>query len=117
LQAFRYFKHLRDKHYVHDENAYAQCIPCAALNSGNKSYKIEKIFTLAMVETIEQANYSNLHLLISQAQDWLNLELDQLFNELTGELEAQPYELLCSISEVKYTAPGLDAISKRREVP
>ena len=41
--AFDYFKGLRNKHIVHDENSCSQSIPGAILNNGNKAYKIEKI--------------------------------------------------------------------------
>ena len=118
LQAFRYFKNLRNKHFIHDENPYGQSIPCAGLNGGNKTYKIEKVFTLAIyIETMEQNNYSNLHLLITQAQDWVARESDRLFNLLAGELEVLPYSKLLSFEDVKYIVPGPETVSQRRAGP
>lgn len=35
MQSFEYFKHLRDKHVVHDANSYSQSIPGAVLNRGD----------------------------------------------------------------------------------
>lgn len=43
LEAFKYYKDLRNKHVVHDENSYAQSIPGAILNNGKKPYKIGDI--------------------------------------------------------------------------
>ena len=43
LLAFNYFKVLRNKHFIHDVNSYAQSIPGAVLNNGTKDYKIEEI--------------------------------------------------------------------------
>src|ERR1700730_1865336 len=37
---FDYFKNLRDKHVIHDENAYSHCLPAAALNDGTKPFMV-----------------------------------------------------------------------------
>lgn len=47
LALHRYFVDLRDKHIAHDENPFAQCTPTAALNRGDKPFKIERIICLA----------------------------------------------------------------------
>lgn len=47
LDVYNFFKVLRNKHFIHDENSYAQSIPGAILNNGGKSYKVEKLFVLA----------------------------------------------------------------------
>ena len=66
LVAFVYFDNLRDKHLVHDVNPYAQPIPGAILNKPGFGPKIAKIICSGMVaNTLEFANVSNLHLLIS----------------------------------------------------
>jgi hypothetical protein len=88
LLAFDYFKNLRNKHLVHDENAYAQAVPGAILNQRDAPYKIEKIVCLsAIAETLVQSNYSNLHLLIDLAARWLRGQFDQLCEALTADLE------------------------------
>ena len=77
---FDYFKNLRNKHFIHDENSYAQSLPGAVLNKGNKPFKIEKIICVNTVaETLEQENYSNLQLLIEKARDWVDKEFEALF--------------------------------------
>ena len=47
ILAFNYFKSLRNKHMVHDENSYSQSLPGAILNNGAKTYKVEKIVCFA----------------------------------------------------------------------
>jgi hypothetical protein len=46
LEIHQYFKDLRNKHIIHDENDVAQCWPGAAINDGKQSYKVEKIIRL-----------------------------------------------------------------------
>jgi len=115
LTAFNYFKELRHKHIVHDENSYAQSIPGAILNGRHKAYKIEKIVCLsAIAETLSQENYNNLSLLIETAKQWVVGEFDMICGNLTKELEAKPYDELMHREAITYTAPGLDQISKNR---
>lgn len=114
--AFNYFRNLRNKHVVHDENSYAQSIPGAVLNKGDKKYKIEKILTLnAVANTLEQANFSNLKLLIGKAHTWVDSEFDTLCDILTRELEEESYEALLAKEAVSYRAPTVNEISKNRK--
>jgi hypothetical protein len=118
LMAFRYFKALRNKHLVHDENSYAQSIPGAILNGGNNHYKIEKIICFAAIgETLEQANYGNLKLLIQKAREWVIAEFDALCERLTADLEKESYESLLARKAVTYAVPTVDEIEHRRKAP
>jgi hypothetical protein len=115
MVAYKYFKDLRDKHLVHDENAYAQSLPAAALNDGRKGYKIEKIVCLdVQAETLDQGNFSNLKLLIARAREWVVTEFDQVCAILTKDLERETYESLCARREVKFTIPKLEELGKSR---
>ncbi len=118
LTAFNYFKDLRNKHFVHDENSYAQSIPCAILNKPDKSYKIEKIVCFSAIgETLEQGNWNNLHLLIQTARKWVVVEFDKLCKIITKDLEAKPYEGLNNLEPVTYTVPKIEALKKNRNKP
>ena len=118
LTAFNYFKNLRNKHFIHDDNSYAQSIPCAILNKPAKSYKIEKIVCFSAIgETLEQGNWNNLHLLIQTARKWVVVEFDILCDTITKELEAKPYEDLNNLEPVTYTVPKIDDLKKNRNAP
>lgn len=118
LLAFDYFKHLRNKHLLHDENAYAQALPGAILNQRGHPYKIEKIVCLsAIAETLVQGNYSNLHLLIDVAKKWVEQQFGELCDLLTGELERLSYEDLDAREAMIYTAPALDELKVARNAP
>jgi hypothetical protein len=118
LVAFSYFKELRDRHFVHDENSHAQSVPGAILNRRDKPYKIEKIVCFSvMAETLGQDNYNNLHLLVQTAQTWVVNEFDALCQTLTKELEAKSYDELDSREPITYKAPTIDEIGKNRNAP
>lgn len=118
LMAFEYFKDLRNKHFIHDENSYAQSIPGAVLNNGTKGYKIEKIVCLAAFgATLEQGNYGNLKLLIEKARAWVVSEFESLCERLTASLEQETYESLLARDAINYRVPTIDEISCSRKTP
>lgn len=114
-EVFEYFQHLRDKHIIHDENAYAQSIPGAVLNRGDKAYKIEKILCFgAHGNTLEQGNYSNLKLLIEKALAWVVSEFDTCCEFVTKDLEGIPYDELLKRPDMTYRVPGMEKIGANR---
>jgi hypothetical protein len=118
LTAFAYFKDLRNKHFIHDENSYAQSLPGAVLNNGTKSFKIEKIVCFNVIgDTLDQNNYGNLSLLIQEARTWVAAEVDTLCNLITTDLEAENYERLLSRDSVTITVPKIEETGKRRAAP
>ena len=118
LTAFNYFKSLRNKHVVHDENSYAQSVPGAILNNGEKSYKIEKIVCFTAIgATLEQGNYGNLKLLVQKARAWVVTEFDALCERLTSNLEKLPYDELLGKESITYRVPGIDEVNHSRKQP
>ena len=116
MEIFNYFRNLRRKHLVHDENAYAQRLPAAILNGGNKHYKIEKIVCLDVLgETLEQENFSNLKRLIDRARAWVDAEFDKLCDTLTKDLEREAYQDLLAREDLILRVPTVDEISKTRK--
>jgi hypothetical protein len=115
IEAFTYFKALRNKHVAHDESAYAQSVPGAVLNDGSKPYRVEKIVCFsARAATLVQGNFANLRLLVSDALSWVNAEFDKLCNELTTELEALSDDELATKGPLQYRVPTVDeAFTKR----
>lgn len=115
MYPFRYFDNLRNKHLVHDENSYAQCLPGAVLNKKEADHKIAQIVCSSFIcDTLSEADYSNLHLLISRAREWVVGQFDTLCSVITADLESEPYEVLIERQAVTYTVPGPDEVSKQR---
>lgn len=115
IEPFEYFRSLRNKHLVHDENSYSQALPGAILNKPDASHKIEKIVCLSLIgQTLDRDAYSNLHLLVAHALEWVTREFDQLCDRLTAELEAQSYENLSKQDGITYSAPSANAVHETR---
>jgi len=118
LEIFKHLESLRDRHIVHDENSYAQCLPGVVLNKRDAKPKIAKIICLnAIAETLDQSNYSNLYLLCTRAKAWVIKQFDELCDGLTIELEGKPYEDLEGREGIAYTPPKLEDIGVTRKSP
>jgi len=115
---FLYFKNLRNKHVVHDENAYTQSHPGAIINKKSCDHQIAKIICVAFIGVaLDQAAYSNLHTSITHALKWVEEQIEDLCNVLTLELEAVPYDDLFSRKEIVYAPPKVEEIDKPRATP
>jgi hypothetical protein len=118
FEPYKYFDSLRNKHLVHDENSYTQCLPGAILNRKGMDYKIAKIVcSSAVVGTLGQENYNNLHLLATRARAWVIAQFDELCSVLTSELELKSYDELLAMEGMAYMAPGADDVHKPRAAP
>jgi hypothetical protein len=117
LMAFDYFENLRDKHVVHDVNSYAQSVPGAIINNGEKDYKIEKIVCLSVFGvTLEQDNFSNLSMLVRKAKEWVIAEYDKLCEEVSASLENEPYSEVAKRESVQFKVPELNEIGKKKKL-
>ena len=115
MAAFDYFKTMRNKHLVHDENSYAQSVPGAILNRGDKPFKIEKILCFSItMPTLDAANYDNLRRLVYRARDWVVEEFDRLSDLLAAELEEQPYDALLERDALTFRVPTPDDVGENR---
>jgi hypothetical protein len=110
-EAFAYFKSLRNKHVTHDENPLAQCLPGAVLNPKAAKYKIAKIVCLSVLgDTLNEANYGNLHLLATQARDWVASQFEAVCDRVAGELEGRAYDELFAMDAPSYAPPTADDV-------
>ena len=115
MEPFKYFKDLRNKHFIHDENSYTQSLPGAILNNRGCDSKIAKIVCLSLIgNTLDQNNYTGLHRVITVALDWVNGRFEDLCGVLTSELEVTPYDELLSREEIVYSPPKIEEIGKKR---
>jgi hypothetical protein len=116
FEVYSFFKNLRHRHYIHDENSYTQALPGAILNKPNSQNKIAKIVCFyTTAEVLDQPNFSNLMLLITTALSWLELSFDTLCDKLTLELEQKPYEELVATEGLIWNKPRLEDIDKNRK--
>jgi hypothetical protein len=114
LENFHFFKSMRDKHFVHDENGYLQGRPGAVINGPQSAFKIAKIVTFtARADIVGQANFTNFQLLVQDAKAWAVRAHDELCDGLTVELEQRSREFLMAMPELQYRTPTLDDAAKK----
>ncbi len=118
LPAFEYFDSLRNKHMIHDENAYAQCIPGAVLNKSGIDPKIGKVVYMNIRgDTKNPDDISNLACLIRDALAWVTARSDELCGVVTTELESMPFDKLASMEGIKFTGPTVEDVHRVRPRP
>lgn len=116
LEGYRYFLALRNKHIIHDVNAYADCTPSAVLNPEDAEHKIAKITFLSRHSvTLGQESFTNLTLLIRDAIKAVEQEFDALCDEITRELQEVPHSDLLAQDSVTLTAPKLSELYGARK--
>jgi len=114
----QFFMDLRNKHIVHDENAFAVCTPTALLNDGKKSLKIEKIVCIAgFTQTLDQPNWNNLKLLVERTHSWVESEFDRICDRITAELEIKTYEDLRELGQATVRVPSMGEVGGTRDSP
>jgi hypothetical protein len=115
LEQFGFFKSLRHKHFIHDENSLMQSIPIAAINNGTKAYKVEEVSCFTTnTGTLNDGNWGNLKKLVETASLWVIKEFDSLAERLRSNLETKPYEELLAMADAEYRSPKIEDIAKKR---
>lgn len=116
LEVFEFFKDLRNKHLLHDENLYAECVTGAVLNGRDQSVKIARVVSIGLVaDTLDQANWSNVRTLVERALQWVKDEYERTCGRITSDLERRSYDDLLSLERVTVRRPGdAEAVSKKR---
>lgn len=113
---FEYFKNLRHKFIVHDENALSQAIPCAGINDGSKDQMVEGIVCLGLIgQTLEQTNYANLKRLIRISMLWTGAQFDVVKSKIKIDLEKCSYEDLIQRETPPYRAAELHEVASKRK--
>ena len=115
MKAFGFFKSLRNKHVVHDENTFMQCVPGLAINDGTKSYKVEKVIVLMSVQKVlDDETYGSLLKLIEVALEWIHAEFDALSQNISTESEKLSYPELAQRRDSRMRFVDRDQVDRRR---
>jgi hypothetical protein len=113
-----YIKDLRDKHLVHDENAYQQCHPGPIINAPGVVPKVDDIMCLTIAGvSLEQSAYNNLYTLATDAIRYVEAEYDQSVEGIKATLEREDYGKLIQRRAVTYRLPPANEVGQRRKGP
>lgn len=113
----RFYKSLRNKNLVHDENGWLQTWAGVAVAASGKGYNVEKIvYATTESVTLQQEHYGNMYLLVEHAISWVNSECERLCNEITRELEKQQRETLLNQPDITYRVPMANEVHLPRSI-
>lgn len=114
-QAHDHLKALRNKHVVHDENAWSQAIVAAVINRAGSDVKVARVAMVSIRgRSLTQETANGLRLLVNCALAYAERTLDQLCDEETAELERLERAELLALPAPTFTAPAADDVSRRR---
>lgn len=115
LKVFGIFKSLRNKHFVHDANAWLDAKPSAILNKRGSPKKIEEIICVVhTILTLTQDNHNNLRLLVESTLEFVEKEFENESNTMQAELEQKSFDELVIMNVPVSTAPHPEDIHKNR---
>ncbi len=115
MEVFSFFKALRDKHYVHDENAAIQAIPVAVVNRLNASPKIAQITNVVIRgDFIGTENFQNLTRLVAETQAWVDREHDNIADQIKLRMEAMSHSDLLALPKPEYRKAETNNIAVTR---
>ncbi|MGC0798428.1 hypothetical protein [Pantoea agglomerans] len=115
LQAFKFFKAMRNKNIAHDDNAYLQCLNGIILNKGDRAYKVERIIcTSFRAASLDNGTFSNLLLLVNKSLTYVQECHARMCESISVELEKKELSELVSYGEVIYSPPDVNLINKSR---
>lgn len=113
--SFNYFKNLRNKHIIHDENSYSQSLVGAIINNEKCITKVAKIINNTVTaNTLELSNYHNLNLLVIKARKWVVEQFDVIANQILIELEKLNHAELIKREELILRVPEISEIGESR---
>jgi len=115
FDAFNYFKALRDKHIIHDENPYSQSFVGVVINKPDAEYKIADVVSGPMISnTLDQGHFSPFFSLVKYALEWVSAQREELHNSLAKEYEKMSFEELNQLEIMTFKVPSSNEIKIRR---
>jgi hypothetical protein len=115
-QVHQYFKDLRDKHLVHDENSYLQALPVGVISHLGQAPKVQDVFVMSFSSgTMSPDNLGNLELLIGTAYDWTQAAFDTVQASVRNEIEQVDHAELLTREQANIRVPTVEDLSMIRE--
>jgi hypothetical protein len=115
---FDYFKHLRDKHIVHDDNDHAQAHVGAVLEKLGVEPKVTEALCFTMfTSTVDQQNTASLRCVVDKAIGWVESEIDTISDAITAAMNEMRYAELDALPGIGASKPTNDTIAITRTTP
>jgi len=113
---FKFYKNLRNKHLIHDENSNSQVSVIAVLNDGSKPHKIEGVRAMTMqFDDFGAQSVINFKSVVNWALDFVRREFDPLLETIRAELETKSLKELQKLPPPQHTVPTVADVSRPRQ--
>jgi len=114
-ECHEYFKLLRNKFLIHDENVYTMGGVTALINDGTKINKIERIdCNIILSQTSDSQHIDTLKMLISTSLKWVDTSIAKLKEDLRLEFELKSYAELAAYPGLTIRVPLSSEVTKKR---
>lgn len=108
-RSFDYFQALRDKHAIHDENAYSQARVGILLNPRDEAKKIADVYSISMTSvTCDEAHLGSFLKLVEHTLAWVRDKKVELHGMLAEQYEKLAYDELLALEDEGFRAPTAD---------
>jgi hypothetical protein len=115
---FNYWRNLRNKNIVHDENDVTQSHVVAVLRRREYAPKIDNMYVISLVGlTVCAENSAKLRGLVDTAREWVRAETDKLRQEVMAELNAMTYEDVDALPPVNIPDSTNESVGRTRISP
>lgn len=119
LPVFQFFKDLRDKHLIHDENPYSQGAVALVINPIENPHKVADVLSMSFHSfTADESHVDSFSPLVEVASGWVWQKMDRLHSKIAQEFELISHPELMALPDVQYSPPTADSAgSSRRSKP
>jgi hypothetical protein len=115
IEVFEYFKALRDKHVIHDENPMTMIASGIVINRPGADRKIADVIALPMVARVaSKEQFEQLWNLAYIAREWVGTQITELANLIIEKYEAYSHQELMNLPPVKLYKHGTEVVGKNR---
>lgn len=114
-KAFDYFMNLRNKHLLHDENAYSQVKMTVVIDASNEANPLlgSHVFTFE-ADTYDEPHIQSFTRLLSHTAYWVARKAHSLSQSVQDELALLTREQLLAFESLVVKVPTADDVSKPR---
>lgn len=115
LSVYEYFKKLRDKHFVHDENAYTQVVAGVAINDEHCANKIGDVITSVVVKsTVDDGHVIPFADMVRFVLESVDMVVDGLHHKIAADCERMSRVELLALPDAAFVAAGGDDVGTNR---
>ena len=99
IAGFDYYKHLRNKHLIHDENSRCKSLVGIVLNPESAKSKIEGVVSLVVtINTFDDEHLKKFEKLLEVTRDWVAAKSQELHDLLDAKYEKMDYKDLLALA-------------------